>query len=156
VHADTAGAAHDVAQRGDAHVAAIASKLAAEHYGLSVLSGDIADEERNVTRFIILAADRADPAPETQDVMTSLIFQMRSVPAALYKALGGFATNGINLTKLESYIADDTFAVAQFYADVEGHPDHEAMRFALEELSFFTEWYHIVGVYPAAQYRKHT
>ena len=153
VHADTAGAAAEVAERGDHSQAAIASELAAEIYGLDVLLGDIEDAEHNTTRFLIMAKEPIDPDPAEGPVVTSFVFRVRSVPAALYKALGGFATNGVNITKLESYIIDGSFTVAQFYADIEGHPDQRPVRLALEELSFFSREVRILGVYHSAPFR---
>jgi prephenate dehydratase len=154
VHADTAGAAAEVAERGDPAEAAIASRLAAEIYGLEFLASDIEDLEHNTTRFLIMAHEPTDPDPEQGPIVTSLVFRVRSVPAALYKALGGFATNGVNITKLESYILDSRFNVAQFYADVEGHPDNRLVRLALEELGFFSREVKILGVYPASPFRQ--
>jgi len=153
VHADTAGAAADVAASGDVTQAAIASELAAKIYGLVSLRADVADAEHNTTRFIIMRREPADPDPAQGPVMTSFVFRVRSVPAALYKALGGFATNGVNIVKLESYILDERFTVAQFYADIEGHPDQRSVRLALEELSFFSREVKILGVYPAHPFR---
>ncbi len=153
VRADTAGAAAEVAERGDPSVAAIASALAAEIYGLDVLKADIEDAEHNTTRFVILSRTPERPAPGGA-VITTLVFRVRSVPAALYKALGGFATNGINITKLESYIVDGAFTVAQFYADIEGHPDQRPVALALEELCFFSTEVKVLGVYPASPFRR--
>ncbi len=146
---DTAGAARSVAKLGDKSVAAIASSLAAETYGLDILAADIEDAAHNTTRFLILAEDPLDIPKDNGPVVTSFVFKVRSVPSALYKALGGFATNGINMTKLESYMVGGSFQAAQFYADVEGHPDDEGMKHALEELAFFTESVTILGTYPA-------
>ncbi|MBX6321703.1 MAG: prephenate dehydratase [Rhodospirillaceae bacterium] len=153
VRADTAGAAAEVAERGDPTVAAIASSLAAEIYGLDVLKSDIEDADHNTTRFIILSRTPERPAPDGA-IITTLVFRVRSVPAALYKALGGFATNGVNITKLESYIVDGAFTVAQFYADIEGHPDQHPVALALEELRFFSTEVKILGVYPASPFRR--
>ncbi len=154
VHADTAGAAAEVAARGLPSEAAIASSLAAEIYGLDSLRAGVEDAAHNTTRFVIMGREAADPDPAAGPVMTSLVFRVRSVPAALYKALGGFATNGVNLTKLESYILDGDFTVAQFWADIEGHPDRRPVRLALEELGFFSREVRILGVYPAHPFRK--
>jgi prephenate dehydratase len=154
VHVDTAGAAADVAVRGDPSEAAIASSLAAEIYGLDVMQADAEDADHNTTRFVIMGQEPADPDPEAGPVMMSFVFRVRSVPAALYKALGGFATNGINITKLESYMVGDRFTVAQFYADIEGHPGQLSVRLALEELSFFSREVKILGVYPAHPWRR--
>ena len=153
VHVDTAGAAAEVAERGDPRQAAIASRLAGEIYDLESLRPDIQDTEHNTTRFIIMAREPVDPDPAQGSVITTFVFRVRSVPAALYKALGGFATNGVNITKLESYILDGRFTVAQFYADIEGHPDAHMVRLALEELSFFSREVKILGVYPASPFR---
>ena len=153
VHADTAGAAAEIAARGDLQDAAIASKLAADMYGLEILRSDVADTAHNTTRFLVMARELFDPDPDDGPVVTSLVFRVRSVPAALYKALGGFATNGVNITKLESYIMDANFTVAQFYADIEGHPQHTPVRLALEELNFFSRKVRILGVYPANPFR---
>ena len=153
VHADTAGAAAEVAERGDPSQAAIASELAGEIYKLQSLKRDIQDTEHNTTRFIIMAKDPIDPDPAEGPVITTFVFRVRSVPAALYKGLGGFATNGVNISKLESYILDGAFTVAQFYADIEGHPDDRMVRLALEELGFFSREVKILGVYPANPFR---
>ena len=153
VHADTAGAAAEVAERGDPSRAAIASELAGEIYKLQSLKRDIQDMDHNTTRFIIMAKEPADPDPAEGPVITTFVFRVRSVPAALYKALGGFATNGVNITKLESYILDGAFTVAQFYADIEGHPDERLVRLALEELIFFSREVKILGVYSANPFR---
>jgi len=153
-HADTAGAALEVAERGSRSDAAIASSLAGETYGLVTLKSDIEDAEHNTTRFVVMAEEPVDPDPDAGLVITSFVFRVRSVPAALYKALGGFATNGVNMVKLESYIIDGRFTVAQFYADIEGHPDQQPVRLALEELSFFSREVRILGVYPASAFRQ--
>jgi len=146
---DTAGAARSVAELGDKSVAAIASSLAAETYGLEILAADIEDAAHNTTRFLILADEPLNMPKGNGPVVTSFVFKVRSVPSALYKALGGFATNGINMTKLESYMLGGSFQAAQFYADVEGHPEDDGMKHALEELSFFTESVTMLGTYPA-------
>jgi prephenate dehydratase len=153
VRADTAGSAAEVAALKDATVGAIASSLAAEIYGLEVLATDIEDADHNTTRMVVMAKDPIDPDPKNGPVVTSFVFRVRSVPAALYKALGGFATNGVNITKLESYMIDGNFTVAQFYADIDGHPDQRSVRLALEELSFFSREVRILGVYPANPFR---
>jgi prephenate dehydratase len=153
VRADTAGSAAEVAALKDATVGAIASSLAAEIYGLEILATDIEDADHNTTRMVVMAKDPIDPDPKNGPVVTSFVFRVRSVPAALYKALGGFATNGVNITKLESYMIDGNFTVAQFYADIDGHPDQRSVRLALEELSFFSREVRILGVYPANQFR---
>lgn len=157
VAADTAGSAREVSESGDSTRASIATKLAAKIYGLKVLKKDIEDEKHNTTRFIILSkqAKWAKPKPK-QKVVTTFVFQVRNIPAALYKALGGFATNGINMTKLESYMVGGSFAATQFYADVEGHPHDRALELALEELEFVCQpkTLKILGVYPAHPFRK--
>ncbi|MDF2095265.1 prephenate dehydratase [Aquibaculum arenosum] len=154
VHADTAGAAKEVSERGDPRIGAIASALAGREYGLQTLLPDVQDQRHNTTRFVVMAREPLDIGPENGPVITSLVFRVRSVPAALYKAMGGFATNGVNITKLESYMIDDRFTVAQFYADVEGHPEQRLVRLALEELGFFSREVRILGVYPAAPFRR--
>jgi prephenate dehydratase len=153
-HADTAGAARMVAARGDPADAAIASQLAAETYGLIALKDAIEDAEHNTTRFLVMAAEPQRPPIGARPVITSFVFEVRSVPAALYKALGGFATNGVNMTKLESYMVGGRFAQAQFYADVEGHPEERPLRLALEELAFFSKNLMLLGVYPAHPFRQ--
>ncbi len=153
VVADTAGAAAEVAESGDPSLAAIASRLAAEIHGLEMLASDIEDAEHNTTRFLVLAREPRYPAPEDGPVLTTFVFQVRNVPAALYKALGGFATNGVNMTKLESYI-DGSFSQARFYADILGHPKQRSVRLAFEELRFFAHSVEILGVYPADPFRE--
>lgn len=152
IHRDTAGSAQDLAASGDRTQAAIASTLAAQIYGLNILRSDIEDAEHNTTRFLIMARTPSQPPLHSGPTVTSLIFRVRNIPAALYKALGGFATNGVNITKLESYIGGG-FQVAQFYADIEGHPEHKPVRLALEELAFFAREVRVFGVYPASPYR---
>jgi len=154
VEADTAGAAADIAKRGDKSQAAIASSLAGETYGLEGLKTDIEDAEHNTTRFLIMAPEPVDPDPDEGPIITSFVFRVRNIPAALYKALGGFATNGVNMLKLESYMLDGSFASTQFYADIEGHPSAEPVRLALEELGFFSRSVNILGVYPAHPFRR--
>jgi len=153
---DTAGAARHVAETGDKSEAAIASKLAAEIYGLEVLSADIEDETHNTTRFIVLAREPQWIARGNGPAVTTFVFRVRNVPAALYKALGGFATNGVNMTKLESYQLEGNFFATQFYSDVEGHPEDRPLKLALEELAFFAREMKILGVYPAHAYRLAT
>jgi prephenate dehydratase len=153
VAADTAGSAAEVAAAGDPTEAAIASSLAGEIYGLKSLRAGIEDAEHNTTRFLVMGREPIDP-DDAQPTITSLVFRVRSVPAALYKALGGFATNGVNITKLESYMIDGAFTVAQFYADIDGHPKLRPVRLALEELSFFSREVRIMGVYPASTFRR--
>jgi prephenate dehydratase len=153
VAADTAGAAKEVAERGDLTRAAIASKLAAQIYGLHILAENIEDESHSTTRFIVLS--REDKRAKRGDglVLTTFVFQVRNIPAALYKALGGFATNRVNMTKLESYMIEGNFFATQFYADVEGHPDDTNLALALDELKFFSKELTILGVYPAHPFR---
>ena len=153
VHADTAGAAKDLAEHGDVREAAIASELAGQIYGLQSLRANIEDAEHNTTRFVVMAREAIEPPNDNGPIVTSFVFRVRNVPAALYKALGGFATNGVNMTKLESYQINGEFAATQFYADVEGHPEDSNLRLALEELSFFSREVRILGVYPAHPYR---
>jgi len=152
-HVDTAGAAIDVAKWGDKTQAAIGSELAAELDGLVSLRAGVEDSEHNTTRFIILAREPKPQSPDSKYLMTSFVFRVKNVPAALFKAMGGFATNGINMTKLESYLRGD-FVAAQFYAEVEGHPDQRPLRLALEELDFFTHEVKVLGTFPAHEYRK--
>ena len=151
--ADTAGSARMVAEAKDPTLAAIASSLAAEIYGLEIVAGDVEDEAHNTTRFVVLSAEADDAEPEDAPVITTFIFRVRNVPAALYKALGGFATNGVNMTKLESYQLEGTFNATMFYADIEGHPSDRMVRLALEELSFFSSEKKVLGTYRASPYR---
>jgi prephenate dehydratase len=151
---DTAGAARHVAELKDPTVAALASSLAAEFYGLDVLRADVEDARHNMTRFLVMAREPDDAPFDETPVITTFIFRVRNVPAALYKAMGGFATNGVNMTKLESYQLGGSFNATQFYADIEGHPDDRLVRLALEELEFFTTKLTILGVYPAHPFRK--
>ncbi|MEQ8823517.1 MAG: prephenate dehydratase [Filomicrobium sp.] len=151
--ADTAGSARLVSESSDGSSAAIASTLAAEIYGLEILKSDIEDETHNTTRFLILSAEPDDAEPDEGPVVTTFIFRVRNVPAALYKALGGFATNGVNMTKLESYQLEGTFNATMFYADVEGHPADRMVQLALEELSFFSTQVRVLGTYRASPYR---
>ncbi len=153
VEADTAGSAALVAKWGNVEEAAIASSLAAELYGLDILLHNVEDAAHNTTRFYVAAREPRLPPAEAPGLMTSFIFRVRNVPAALYKALGGFATNGINMTKLESYMMGGQFTATQFLCDVEGHPEHPALRRALEELAFFSREIRVLGVYPAAPFR---
>jgi prephenate dehydratase len=153
VSADTAGAAREVAERGDKTCGAIASTLAAEIYGLDILAPDIEDESHSTTRFLVLSRDSAWAPRGQGTVVTTFVFQVRNIPAALYKALGGFATNAVNMTKLESYMIEGNFFATQFYSDVEGHPDDPGLKLALDELKFFSEKLSILGVYPAHPYR---
>ena len=152
VHADTAGAAREVAELDDPSIAAIASSLAADTYGLKILARDIEDAEHNTTRFVVMAREAKMPKTEDGPTMMTFVFQVRNVPAALYKALGGFATNGVNMTKLESYQLGGSFNATQFYADIVGHPSERAVKLAFEELDFFTTRVKILGVYPAKRF----
>ena len=152
--ADTAGSARLVSESNDLSTAAIASRLAAEIYGLKILKSDVEDQDHNTTRFIILSKEPDDAEPGNGPVMTTFLFRVRNVPAALYKALGGFATNGVNMTKLESYQEEGTFNATMFFADIEGHPVDRPVQLALEELSFFSTQTKILGTYPSSPYRK--
>jgi prephenate dehydratase len=154
VEADTAGAAQMIAAWNNVEDAAIASALAADIYGLEVLRANVEDAAHNTTRFYITAARPAVQAPDTPGLMTTFVFHVRNVPAALFKALGGFATNGVNMTKLESYMVGGAFTATQFLCDVDGHPEQPALRLALEELSFFSREIRILGVYPQAAFRR--
>jgi prephenate dehydratase len=156
VGADTAGAAREVAEAGDVTRAALATKLAAKIYGLRILKKDVADAKHNTTRFVVLAREPKWASRKDKRVITTFVFQVRNIPAALYKALGGFATNGVNMTKLESYMVDGSFSATQFYADVQGHPKQRALELALEELEFVSQpkSLRILGVYPAHRYRE--
>ena len=151
--ADSAGAAAQIAKSGDRAVGALASELAAEIYGLNVLARHVEDHENNTTRFLIMARD-PDRSRRGDSMITTFVFRVRSVPAALYKAMGGFATNGVNMTKLESYMIDGSFTATQFYADIEGHPEDPAVARALEELEYFTSYLKILGTYPADRPRS--
>jgi len=153
VAADTAGAAAEIAERGDPSEAAIASALAGKIYGLVSLKQNIEDAEHNTSRFLIMAREPRRAKRGEGLVVTTFVFRVRNVPAALYKAMGGFATNGINMTKLESYMLGGRFTATQFYADVEGHPEDRPLRLALEELGFFTRELTILGVYPGHPFR---
>ena len=156
VAADTAGAAREVAEAGDITRAALATKLAAKIYGLRILKKNVADASHNTTRFVVLAREPKWASRKERRVITTFIFQVRNIPAALYKALGGFATNGVNMTKLESYMVEGSFAATQFYADVQGHPKDRALELALEELEFVSQpkTLKILGVYPAHPFRE--
>ena len=153
IEADTAGAAALIAERGGVEDAAIASSLAAEIYGLQVLRRNVEDAAHNTTRFYVMSREPVVPPPDHPDPVTTFVFRVRSVPASLYKALGGFATNGVNMTKLESYMLDGRFTAVQFLCDVDGHPEQPGLRRALEELRFFSREVHVLGCYPAHPYR---
>jgi prephenate dehydratase len=153
VQADTAGAAQLVAQWGRREDAAIASALAAEIYGLEVLRANVEDAAHNTTRFYVMAAAAVSPPAAAAGVMTTFVFRVRNVPAALYKALGGFATNGVNMTKLESYMVGGAFTATRFLCDVDGRPEQPGLARALEELAFFSDEVRVLGVYPASPFR---
>jgi len=153
VEADTAGAAQHVRELGDPTRAAIASKLAAEIYSLRIAKKDIEDAAHNTTRFVVLAAKPTKTKASDGPIITTFVFRVRNVPAALYKALGGFATNGVNMTKLESYQLEGSFNATMFYADIEGHPDERRVQFAMEELGFFTSEVTVLGSYKASPFR---
>jgi len=153
ISGDTAGAAREIADADDITQAAIAPPLAAEIYGLDILARDVEDEAHNTTRFVVLAPEPRPFAAGQGPTITSFIFNVRNLPAALYKALGGFATNGVNMTKLESYMVGGEFTATQFLAEVDGHPDDPALARALEELRFFTTEILVLGVYPADPFR---
>ena len=153
VGADTAGSAAEIARAGDPTRAAIASSLAGEIYGLRSLRKDLEDADHNTTRFVILSKKSTIADPKKGPAVTTFVFRVKNRPAALYKAMGGFATNGVNMTKLESYMMGGRFTATQFYADVEGHPEDRALDLALEELAFFSDMVKIIGVYPAHPYR---
>ena len=153
IHADTAGAAKEISEKNDKSHAAIASSLAAEIYGLDVLKKYIEDQDHNTTRFLILSPEPDFPPIEAENVLTSLLFEVRNIPAALYKALGGFATNGLSMSKLESYV-DENFQAARFYCDIEGHPESSAFNRALEELGFYARDVKLLGSYLAHPSRK--
>ena len=151
---DTAGAAKALALKPNPRHAAVAPALAAEIYGLEILARDIEDERHNTTRFLVMTADKTPPAPDfTHRCVTSFVFRVRNLPAALYKALGGFATNGVNMTKLESYMEGGAFTATFFYAEVDGRPEDRSLALALDELKFFSERFEILGVYPADPFR---
>ena len=153
VAGDTAGAAREVAEEGDPTRAALAPMLAAERYGLEILERDIEDSASNVTRFVVLSPKPQNANVDQEMVITTFVFNVRNLPAALYKAMGGFATNGVNMTKLESYQLEGKFTATQFYADIEGHPDEMHVARALEELAFFSTQVRILGSYPAHPFR---
>ena len=154
VEADTAGSARLIAQWGKPEEAAIASSLAAEIYGLQILRANVEDAAHNTTRFYVTARQPIRPDPKAANIITTLVFRVRNVPAALYKAMGGFATNGVNITKLESYMLNGQFSATQFLCDVDGHPEQPGLRHALDELEFFSSKVRVLGVYPAAPFRQ--
>ncbi|HEX2885860.1 prephenate dehydratase [Vineibacter terrae] len=154
VHADTAGAAREIAGLNDKSVAAIASSLAARIYGLQVLARNIEDADHNTTRMLVFSREPASPDGRTVPCLTAFLFRVKSRPAALYKAMGGFATNGVNITKLESYLSGAAFEQALFYAEVEGHVEQRPLKLALEELGFFSEELKMLGTFPAHPFRR--
>ncbi len=153
VAGDTAGSAREVRDWNDPTKVSLAPPLAAGMYGLDVLAKDVEDEHHNTTRFVVLSAPQDYPAPSDGPLVTSFVFRVRNIPAALYKALGGFATNGVNMTRLESYMVGGEFSATMFMVDVEGHPKDRPLRLALEELSFFSTELRILGVFPSHPYR---
>ncbi len=154
IMADTAGSAKFISEQGTMEDSAIASTLAADTYGLDIVDTNIQDMKNNTTRFLIMSKELQQERNENLSYLTSCIFEVKSVPSALYKALGGFATNGVNLTKLESFIVDGDFNKAQFYIDLDGHTEDQSVKGALEELSFYTEKLKVLGVYPKHSYRN--
>ncbi|MDE0590701.1 prephenate dehydratase [Halocynthiibacter sp. C4] len=153
---DNAAAAREIASLGDPAEGALASELAAEIYGLDVLARNIEDEGNNTTRFLIMAREADLSRRGKHGMITSFVFRVRNIPAALYKAMGGFATNGVNMTKLESYMVGGKFTATQFYAEIEGHPDDRNVKLALEELDYFTDHIGLMGVFPADPRRNQT
>lgn len=151
--ADSAGAAAELAQSGDRNSGVLASELAAHAYGLNILASDIEDYGHNTTRFLIMSREPDHSRRTDRTMMTTFVFQVRNIPAALYKAMGGFATNGVNMTKLESYMVGGSFTATQFYADIEGHPEDPNVKLAFEELEYFTDSLDILGVYPTHRER---
>ena len=154
IAADTAGSAKRISELNNKEDAAIASELASKIYNLEILERDFQDSQNNVTRFLIMSKNIQTLSPEDSDLITTLVFVVRSIPASLYKCLGGFASNGVNITKLESYIHPQGFDVAQFYIDFEGHPDQKSVKLALEEMKFFCKQMTILGVYKKSDFRK--
>ncbi|NEU12393.1 prephenate dehydratase [Methylobacterium sp. BTF04] len=154
VAGDTAGAAREVAEAGDPSRGALAPALAAQVYGLDIVARDVEDESHNTTRFVVFSPEPEPMAADAGPAVTSFIFRVRNIPAALYKAMGGFATNGVNMSKLESYMVDGQFSATQFYAEVDGHPEDPGLARALEELAYFSREVRIIGTYPAHPYRE--
>lgn len=152
--ADTAGSAQHVAEENNPELAALASELAGDIYGLDILARHIEDHNQNTTRFLLMAREPDLKRRGRSGMMTSFVFRVRNIPAALYKAMGGFATNGVNMTKLESYMVDGSFSATQFYAEIEGHPDDKSVQLAMEELDYFTDVITLLGVYPADPQRR--
>ncbi len=153
VAGDTAGSAREVADWGDRSRGSLAPRLAASIYGLDILAENVEDEAHNTTRFVVLSRTPDVPPPGNGPVVTTFVFRVKNLPAALYKALGGFATNAVNMTKLESYMVEGEFTATQFLSDVDGHPDDPSVRRALDELVFFSREFKILGVYPAHRFR---
>ena len=151
--ADTAGSVREIAEAGDPERAAMGSPLAGEIHGLEVLAENIQDNDHNTTRFLVMSRQRIEAEPGLDGALTAFIFEVRNVPAALYKAMGGFATNGINMVKLESYMVGGRFTATQFYAEIEGHPEDVGVQHAFEELGFFTKFMKVLGVFPRARVR---
>ncbi|MCO4796323.1 prephenate dehydratase [Amylibacter sp.] len=149
---DTAGSAEIVSKNQNLNQAALASELAGKIYGLDVLARHIEDESNNTTRFLVMSPNTKSVKIKENRIKTSLVFRVRNIPAALYKAMGGFATNGVNMVKLESYMVDGSFTATQFYLDIIGHPDEPAVKRAMEELSYFTTDVKILGVYESGEY----
>jgi len=154
IAADTAGAAKMVSELNNKEDAAIASNLAAKIYNLKIIKSNFQDANNNVTRFLIMSKKMSFVNVNEKGLMTTLVFQVRSIPAALYKSLGGFASNGVNITKLESYVHPQGFDVAQFYIDFEGHPENDAVKLAIDEMKFFCKHFDILGVYKMSDFRK--
>ena len=154
VAADTAGAAKNISEKNSLEECAIASELAAKMYNLDVIANNFQDSQNNVTRFLVMGNEILDVDPKKPNIMTTLVFKVRSIPAALYKTLGGFASNGVNITKLESYVHPQGFDVAQFYIDFEGHPENRSVGLAIEEMKFFCKEINILGVYNTSDFRK--
>ena len=154
IEADTAGSAKMVSDLNNIEDAAIASELAAKIYNLDILQTNFQDLSNNVTRFLIMQKNLNEIDPNSNQILTTLVFNVRSIPAALYKCLGGFASNGVNITKLESYVHPQGFDVAQFYIDFEGHPENSSVKLALEEMKFFSKQLKILGVYKKSKFRK--
>ena len=152
--ADTAGAAKKIAELNSKEDAAVASELASRIYNLEILESNFQDSSTNVTRFLVMASKMNPPDPNDDNLITTLVFTVRSIPASLYKCLGGFASNGVNITKLESYVHPQGFDVAQFYIDFEGHPEQTSVKLALEEMKFFCKHMNILGVYKKSEFRK--
>ena len=152
--ADTAGAAKKITELNSKEDAAVASELSSRIYNLEILESNFQDSSTNVTRFLVMASKMNPPAPNDDNLITTLVFTVRSIPASLYKCLGGFASNGVNITKLESYVHPQGFDVAQFYIDFEGHPEHTSVKLALEEMKFFCKHMNILGVYKKSEFRK--